>query len=302
MKPLLVAGSINIETTLRIDQFPLPYFPVTYAFGRVNSTVAGVGYNLTKALHTLGEEVRFLSMIGSQDLAAEGVRLTLQKEKLPADYVLPLLDQTLQSVIIYDESGRRQIHVDLKHIQESTYPDAIFRQALEGCGIAVLCNINFARAFLPLVLDSGIPIATDVHAISQIDDPYNADFMRAATILFMSHENLPTAPDTWARHVQNTYGTEIIVIGMGSEGAFLAVRRAGFFDLMPAVYTRPIVSTIGAGDALFASFLHAYYRHADPYAALQKALVFASYKIGVAGAADGFLDESSLEEWVARLR
>ena len=60
--------------------------------------------------------------------------------------------------------------------------------------------------------------------------------------------------------------------------------------------TRPVVNTIGAGDALFSAFLHGYARSRDPYHALKMAIVFASYKIGAASAAEGFLDEAGLDE------
>ncbi len=56
-----------------------------------------------------------------------------------------------------------------------------------------------------------------------------------------------------------------------------------------------MVNTIGAGDALFSSFLHFYRRLGSPYEAIKRAVVFASYKIGEAGAAQGFLDEAGLE-------
>jgi ribokinase len=62
------------------------------------------------------------------------------------------------------------------------------------------------------------------------------------------------------------------------------------------------VNTIGAGDALFSSFLHAYSRDGDPYEAIQKAVVFASYKIGETGAAEGFLKAQELDNLAASLR
>ena len=58
-----------------------------------------------------------------------------------------------------------------------------------------------------------------------------------------------------------------------------------------------IVSTIGAGDSLFASFIHFYINGHSPYDALQNAIVFASYKIGEKGASKGFLTERQLMEW-----
>jgi ribokinase len=73
------------------------------------------------------------------------------------------------------------------------------------------------------------------------------------------------------------------------------VLRDGSITHVPAVQTRPIVSTIGAGDALFSAFLHTYAATQDPYLSLRKAVVFASYKIGVAGAAGGFLPAPALD-------
>jgi len=62
-----------------------------------------------------------------------------------------------------------------------------------------------------------------------------------------------------------------------------------------AVDARPIVNTIGAGDALFSAFIHCYAKGENPHQALKKAIAFASWKIGEKGAADGFLTEAALE-------
>ena len=68
------------------------------------------------------------------------------------------------------------------------------------------------------------------------------------------------------------------------------------------MYTRPVVNTIGAGDALFSAFLDSFLRSHNPYDALQKAMVYASYKIGEKGAAEGFLDQKDLSDWVIQLK
>lgn len=295
MSKILVSGLINIETTLKVDSFPLTYEPVRYPFWGVGSTVSGVGYNIAKALTTLGDEITFLSLIG-KDLLGEVVKLSLTQDKIPSHNVLRLLDQTAQSIIIYESSGRRQIHVDLKNIQEFEYPLDRFEAELPTCTLAVLCNINFSRLFLARAQAANKAIATDVHTISDLEDAYNRDFMAAAHILFMSNEKLPCAPETWAQRLQNRYGTAIIVIGLGSEGALLAVKDDNFMERIPAVSTRPVVNTIGAGDALFSSFVHVFSETNDPYLALRQAVVFASYKIGETGAAQGFLTAVALND------
>lgn len=293
MAKILVSGLINIEITLQVDGFPIPYFPVRYPFFGIESTVSGVGYNVAKALTTLGDDVVFLSVTG-RDLAGMTALETIRGQHIPLEYVSVQLEKTPHSVILYDREGRRQINVDLKDIQESQYPFDRFSQAVEKCNLAVLCNINFSRSFLAAAHSMNIPIATDVHAVSSLDDSYNRDFMSHATILFMSNEALPAEPFDWARKVMAAFGVEILVIGMGSQGVLMAVRRDNFLELIPAVRTRPIVNTIGAGDALFSSFIHFYSKTGNPYDAITRAVVFASWKIGEKGAAEGFLDEESL--------
>jgi acarbose 7IV-phosphotransferase len=95
--------------------------------------------------------------------------------------------------------------------------------------------------------------------------------------------------------VQNRYGNAIIGVGLGAEGALLAVKEDNFLERIPALHLRPIVNTIGAGDALFSAFVHVYHQTRDPYLAIKKATVFASHKIGATGAAAGFLDAARLE-------
>ncbi len=298
MAKILVSGLINIETTVRVESFPIQYTPVRYPFFGVQSSVSGVGYNIARALTRLGDSARLLSLIG-RDPAATLVREALERDAIPGANVLDLLEQTAQSVILYDGEGRRQINLDLKNAQETVYPPGRFTQAAQGCDLLVLSNINFSRPFLEQARRTGQRIATDVHAISDLHDPFNLDFMRAANILFMSHEWLPVSPEEWARQVLDRYPADVLVIGMGAQGALLCVRSDNFVERVAAVQTRPVVNTIGAGDALFAGFLHEYCRSGDPYAAIRKAMVFASYKIGAVSASDGFLDKNGLEELFA---
>ncbi len=297
MTRFLVSGLINIETTLRIERFPLDYNPVNFPFFGIQSSVSGVGYNLAKALTRLGNEVEFLSLIGGDD-AGRLVRHALQRDGLPMRGILESLEQTPQSVILYDSQGRRQIHADLKDIQERDYPPEQAMQALAACEVAVLCNIHFSRPLLVQAHRLGKPIATDVHAIGDLEDEYNRDFMQFADILFMSHERLPLPPEEWLQAVMARYPARLVVIGLGERGCLLGERKAGEVShvLVPAVNTRAVQNTIGAGDALFAAFLHAYFRGDSAITALRKAVVFASYKIGAVSAADGFLDGAELEE------
>lgn len=293
MTKITVSGLINIETTVKIDSFPIEYMPVRYPFFGVRSTVSGVGLNIAKALTILGHEVDFLSIIG-KDYAAEIVRAELKNIGVNDKHVLSLIDETPQSAIFYDDSGKRMINTDLKNIQEAIYP--LVHLELEKANLAVLCNINYSRPMLQRAKEAGITIATDVHTIRSLDDDYNRDYMAAADILFMSDEALPISPENWVRQIWERYGTPIIGIGLGAKGALLAVKESQTIEIIPAKVLRPIRNTIGSGDALFSAFVHSYVESKDPYLAMQKAVLFAGYKIGDVGAAEGFMTASQLEK------
>ena len=302
MNKVLVAGLINIETTLKINGFPIPYFPVTYPFFGVKTTVSGVGYNLAKAFRKLGNQVNFCSLVGPID--EDNALIThnaLERDHIPDTYILDTLQETAQSVILYDTQGKREIYTDLKDIQEQTYPAQAFEQAMQDVELCAICNINFAREHLAHARAAGKLIATDVHVLNDPYDVYNADYMRAANILFLSDENLPDTPENFIRRLYEIYHNEIIVIGRGNKGALLYEGRNSYLAHVPAVETRPVINTIGAGDALFTSFCHCYLQSENALEALRKAVVFASYKIGEATAAEGFLTDVELEYWYQKV-
>jgi acarbose 7IV-phosphotransferase len=302
MKKILVAGLINIETTLKVEGFPIPYFPVTYPFFGVKTTVSGVGYNLAKAFGRLGDQVNFCTLIGpKEEPNAHITHMALEQDQIPTTFIRHTLKETPQSVILYDAQGKREIYTDLKDIQENTYPAADFKIAMQEVDMLTLCNINFAREHLATAKSTGKPIATDVHVLSNPHDEYNADYMRAANILFLSDEHLPDTPENFLRTLYDIYHNEIIILGMGKKGSLLYEGRNNYMAHVPAVDTRPIVNTIGAGDALFTSFCHCWLQSDNPLLALRKATVFASYKIGEATAAEGFLDDAGLEEWCKKI-
>lgn len=293
MSKILVSGLINIETTLKVDSFPIQYEPVKYSYFGINSSVSGVGYNVAKALTVLGNKVNLMSIVG-KDIFGAVIKKTLSSHKITPKYVIESMKNTPQSVIIFDKKGKRQINTDLKFIQNEVYPEDKFTEAVKDSSMAVLCNINFSRPHLTKAKKAGKIIATDIHAVSNVNDRYNGDFMKYADILFLSDEKLPCAPQEFAKKLMNKFGNGIIVIGLGKKGVLLCVKKDNFMEKIPAVKTRKVINTIGAGDALFSAFIHFYNKTKNPYLSIKKALVFASYKIGANGGAEGFLTEKEI--------
>ena len=287
----LIAGIVNIETTLKIKNFPIQYYPIDYPFFGIHSDVAGVAYNVTKALRALGDDISLFSYIAKDD---EGIRIQsrLKEEGISTLNISDELAQTPLSVVLFDESGRRQIYCDLKDIQEKNLPiNHKTAEQLEQCDLIIACNTNFNRTLIRKAKEIGKTIATDVHVISDIDDPFNRDFMECADILFMSDEQLPCTPEKFARQLAEKFTHQIIVIGMGEKGAMLYERASHKIYKLGAVKCDHIINTVGAGDALFSGFLHYYSKGYSPVKALICAEIFASFKIGYNGAAKGFCNE-----------
>jgi ribokinase len=287
---VLVAGSINVETTVPVAGFPIPYAPVNYNPG-IAAAVSGVGWNIARALRSLGSEVVFLGLAGL-DPAGVVAREEVARSGIPA--VIEATPATPQSVILYDPTGRRRAETDLKGLQEAVFPTASFDEALAGCDLAVLANINWTRPLLSRAAAAGVPVATDLHDIRSLDNPYDADYLARASVLFFSGEHLPGAPEDFVAQVWGRAHPEVVGVGLGSRGALVASREHPPV-LVPARPQRPVVSTIGAGDALLAAFLHFRSRLGDPVAAMERAVAFAAWKVGEASASTGFLSEAAVE-------
>ncbi|MBQ9673657.1 MAG: carbohydrate kinase family protein [Ruminococcus sp.] len=294
---ILVSGLLNIETTVPVREFPINYYPIDYPFFGISSNVSGVGYNIAKALTTLGNNVNLISFLGKDD-EADRILNRLHKDGINAENIRQDLKNTPASVILYDPQGKRQIYCDLKDIQEQNIGPNAVTDDLKDCDAVVLCNINFNRELIKRVRSLGVTTATDVHVLSDINDEYNRDFMANADILFLSDEALPCAAEDFIRQIKNRYHNKIIVIGMGSKGAMLLDAEKNEVSVISAYSNGNIVNTVGAGDALFSSFLHFYIKGCDAKSALQRAVVFAGIKIGYNGASVGFSTEQDINNKV----
>jgi len=292
MNSILVSGHIGIEITAKIDKFPVEYTPIEYEFYGVNTTVSSVGYNIVKAIKTLGGEPIFFSVTGN-DIYRDIIRKEIENIGINTEYVLPIAEKTSQSVILYNEN-KRKIICDLKNVQEIKYPIEKIDEIINSIDIAVLCNINYSRDLLKKVKSYGKTIATDVHVLDDVNDKYSKDFMAYSDILFLSNEKILGREKEFLKRIIETYNNKIIAIGLGENGVLLYIREESKIIQYPAVKARDVVNTIGAGDALFSSFIYFYNKTKDPYYSIEKAIIFASYKIGENGAAQGFLTEEEL--------
>lgn len=292
MSRILISGLTNMETTVRVRQFPIDYYPIDYPFFGIQSAVSGVGYNVSKAMKTLGDEVALLSMTG-RDFPASYIREELTALGIDTAHIKACLAETPASVVLYDETGRRQIHCDLKDMQETAYgfPEDI----CQGMDLVVATNTNFNRELLHLAKKAGVCVATDVHVLTDLYDGYNREFMENADILFLSDEGIGWDYQGFLWALAGTYPAQTIVLGRGSKGAALYSRRENRIVELEAAQLGQVVNTVGAGDALFSAFCHYRAKGMEEVEALTRAQIFAAAKIRASGAAQGFITEEELD-------
>ena len=106
MGKIFVSGLTNIETSLNVNSFPIEYSPIEYPFFGVSSSVSGVGYNISKALKVLKDDVSLFTIVG-EDNSGEIALSTLNKDRI--DTIIQKVQKTAESVVLVDKEGKRKI-------------------------------------------------------------------------------------------------------------------------------------------------------------------------------------------------
>ena len=292
-KLILVSGLINIETSLKVDSFPINYSPIEYPFFGVESVVSGVGYNVAKALNTLGSNIDLLTLIGD-DLNGDIILKKIREDNIANRHVIVNKNsKTAESVVLVDKDGKRKIYCDLKDVQDRPPLDESVVK-LDDYSLVALTNINFNRKLIKAAHNKGIVVATDVHVLSDINDEYNKDFLENADILFLSNEAIYDHEAEFMKEIYQRYNNKIIVCGCGDKGALMYIGIEDKYYYEPAVAPKGVNSTLGAGDALFSSFIHFYNKGERVDKCLKLAVLFAGLKISSQGGSSGFVSEKEL--------
>lgn len=298
MAAFLISGLLNMETVCRVRGFPINYYPVDYPFFGVATAASGVALNIAKALTVLENRVILCSLL-ADDVPGRVIIDELKSSGIDTENISMGLRETPNSVVLYDESSRRQIYCDLKDIQECMYDFA--SGVLRNADAVLAGNINFSRPLLKLAKEQHKLVATDVHVLSNPDDDYNREFLESADIVFLSDEGISGDYQQFLSAIGARFSCRLIVLGMGSKGAMMYLKDENRFVYRPAYSIGSIVSTVGAGDALFSSFMHYYVNGMKPEDALDRAQLFAAMKIRSASASKGFPTGNELEEMFSRL-
>lgn len=296
MAKFLVAGITQIETIVKVKSIPIDYKPLTIVPNSVFTSIGGTAYNVSLALTSLGDNVRFVSMIG-KDSDYSILNPHDSDILLPTKYIKRNLQDTPTSVILYDDKWNQQIFEDIKDAREAEFDMTGTDDLIDDADMVVLSNANFCRPFCYKAKEKNKKIAVNIHSFSWDKVKYNTDFYKAANIIYMSGSNIGKDPYDFVTEIADGYDIDIVLLGQGKDGAILYDRKKNIKVHYNSVSTLDIVNTAGAGNALLSCFLHYYMETGDSVLSIRNALLFASYKIGFMGTSSGFMTTSQLKEW-----
>lgn len=293
----MVAGFVQMETIIKVEALPVPYKQFESIPDLVNSGIGGAGFNEAMALKWLGNEVDFMSMV-ARNMSRRQIEAYLKTfdVNLKTDYVLPMLDGMPTSVILYSK-GKKQTFEDVKDIRHVEYDYDLLESRIQDKDMILMSNCNFCRPIIGLAKKYQKPIAVNVRSMRAEKIANKEDFLAAADILYISDDDLESDHYDCIKECREKYDPEIVIMGIGEKGVILYTKEDNSIIEYRPVKTNEIVNTIGAGNALFSSFMHYYVKTKNAKEAIKNALLFASYKIGFVGTSNGFMTEEQIEQW-----
>lgn len=297
MGKFMVAGFVQMETIVKVEELPVPYKQFESIPDLVNSGIGGAGFNEAMALKWLGNEVDFMSMV-ARSMSRRQIEAYLKTcdVNLKTDYVLPMLDGMPTSVILYSK-GKKQTFEDVKDIRHVEYDYDLLESRIQDKDMILMSNCNFCRPIIGLAKKYQKPIAVNVRSMRAEKIANKEDFLAAADVLYISDDDLESEHYDCIKECKEKYDPEIVIMGIGDKGVILYTKEDNSVIEYRPVKTNEIVNTIGAGNALFSSFMHYYVKTKNAKEAIKNALLFASYKIGFVGTSNGFMTEEQIEQW-----
>jgi ribokinase len=297
MSKFMVAGLVQMETIVKVENLPLPYKQLESIPDIINTGMGGAGFNEAMALKWLGNDVDFLSMV-ARNMSRRQVEanMKINDVRMSTEYILPTLDGMPTAVILYHK-GKRQSFEDLKDIRTVEYDYDTFERCIQDKDMVLISSNNFCRPIIELAAKYKKPLAVNMRSMRDDKIVYKEDFLKGSDIIYISDDDLDEEPYEVVKRCSENYKAEVIIMGIGDKGTLLYTRKDNSFLEYKPVKTNEIVNTVGAGNALFSSFLHYYVKTGNPREAIKNALLFASYKIGFVGTSNGFLTEEQIEQW-----
>lgn len=291
---VVVIGAIGVDTNVYLPDGPLG--GTDGVFVSVVDVVGQAGGFSARGFAALGRRTAFAGHVGAdpwgvmvrEALAVDGVDISALDGDDPAG--------TARSVNLVGTDGGRQAFYDGRGAG-GFVPDLDRAASVIGRARLAMVHLpNWTRRLLPIARSLGITVAVDLQDVRDLDDPYRADFIAGADLLFASAADHGD-PLALAAGLLERSLAQVVVVGAGGEGAALAVRDGGPVRLVsPAALDLPVVDTNGAGDALAVGFCDAYVLdRLDAERALRRGQLAARWACAQRGRSDTLITRPDLE-------
>ncbi len=292
----IVAGITQLETIIKVNHIPIEFHPNTSVHDAIHTSAGGDAFNISLALKWLGDEVRFMTVVGErQDLSI--FNPSDREVTLDTSFVMPVMKESPIEVLFYDDRRKQQSFEDLKDIRDAEYRMEMVEPIADEADMFVLSNANFCRPFIEMAKAHNKKLAVKIHNFRRDKEKYNTDFLENANILYFSDNSINEDSFSFVQDIAERYNPDVIILGEEDQGVILYDRYREIKVHYDPVKSVKIVNTAGSGNAFFACFLHYFMKTEDPKMAVHKALLFASHKIGYMGTSNGFMTEAQLDHW-----
>ena len=238
---MVVVGNVGVDTKV----LPGSAAGKETVFTDVLDCVGHAGGYAARGYAALGRRTAVLGHVGDDPLGR------WVRDELEADGIEVHLDVdpagTARSVNHLAADGSRRNYYDARGHMTLDAPEFDFT----GVRLAHVHLANWTRTLLPAM--ENVTIAADLQDVSDPADPYRADHVEHADVLFFSAADADPdrIMDAWDRPGR------VIVAGLGPRGARVSTED-GRATYPPAELDLPVVDTDGAGDALAVGFLPAH--------------------------------------------
>lgn len=289
---VVVVGNAGVDTNVYLPDGDIDW-TVEGNFTENLDCVGQAGGYAARGYARLGRRTAFIGHVG-EDAAGQMVRAAFEADGIDLRGLFLDPAGTARSVNLMYRDGRRRNFYDGKGHARLTPDLELCRRVMSGARLAHFGIPDWARHLLPMARELGLAVACDLQDVADPADPYRADFIREADILFFSAANHGDPAPLVRAFLEGRPG-RIVLSGLGARGCLLGTRE-GLRWFPPEALDRPVVDTNGAGDSLAVGFLTAHVLEGRPLeAAIHRGQLAARHACTLRGTSDGLLSAQELD-------
>lgn len=305
MKPIVILGIFNADTTYRADR--LPKIGETILGQHFALGPGGKGSNQAVAAARAGGRTHFITRLGSDDFAKVARATWKTAEVIPevtedagshtgAAFIFLEAATGNNAIIVAPGAGARISPSDLDAKADLIRSAAVFVTQLEQPIPAARRGLEIARAAGVTTILNPAPAAALDDAMLDLCDFITPNETEAETLTGLPVTTLAEAEK--AADALMARGVGAVIVTLGSNGALYRDRKRSVH--VPVISVGPVVETTGAGDAFNGGLAVALSEGRDVIDAVRFGAATAGISVTRAGAAAAMPARAEIDALLAR--